>query len=257
MNQVDRRFEEYGSQLDAWSCAMARGNVAEVLPDVCVAGRSQVQEFAKSLLAKRLTKLNKQFEFLQDVLPDLTELLEVYASTVPAAAHDHGVDDAQGFLHWLETNPLTPEQRDFMECQRARQAVEFAARRNRTSYLNYLNHQRGTDRLVHALTAESATAVVFNPASAWGTFHTGILLAADDPVPAQFLCFAAGHEIRAAVFDVDGRMLVDDLRDRSPCSAADWCGGAEAVAGQRDRLEFVGDLANLGIVALTRSAVTI
>jgi hypothetical protein len=251
MNQVDLNLEEYGRQLDAWSCAMAQGNVADVLPDVRAAGRRQVQEFATSLLAKRLAKLNKQFEFLRDAFPDLTQLLEAYAGTVPASAHDHGTTEAQAFLHWLATHPLTPEQGDFVECQRARQAVELAARRDRTRFLDFLDRQRETDDLVHGLIAESATVIVFNPASAWGMFQTGVLLDADDPVPAQVLYFAAGRDIRAAVFDDEGRALVDELLARSSCSAAEWCDGDGSAVERQDRLEFVRDLVDLGIVALT------
>jgi hypothetical protein len=53
-------------------------------------------------------------------------------------AYDRTVDEAERFLDWVEqARELTPEQHDHIAGQRARYAVDAAARQNRAGHLQF------------------------------------------------------------------------------------------------------------------------
>src|SRR5262249_54586785 len=137
----------------------------------------QVQMFTAGNRAKRLDKLQKHLRFLVDAFNDLDQLLLAYFRESPLAAHYTLPTDAERFLEWLEdTHTLTPEQHDYVHCQRARHAVEDEGRKNRRGHLRFQELWSVADRLAAELDTNPGLLIYLNPIRAWSRFTTRVLL---------------------------------------------------------------------------------
>ncbi|MEZ5951619.1 MAG: hypothetical protein R3C12_20885 [Planctomycetaceae bacterium] len=69
---------------------------------------------------------------------DFESLAEEFADTVPVTAYEGSSEECDAMLAWMqETLDLTPAQQDTVNCQRARYAVEFLARRKRAEHIRF------------------------------------------------------------------------------------------------------------------------
>jgi len=253
---TDARFEDYGRQLDNLSCALIGGQPVGIADGNTPAAAAQVPQFAHNLFHKRLEKLERQLEFLAAAFPDRSDRLGTYVRRVPAKAHEHGTDDADGFLNWLGQHDVTAEQRDAIECQRTRHTVQRAARNNRDAHLEFTELHSAADAAGLTLTADSPQIIVPNPAMAWAEFSTHALVDDDVELPAVGLFFAVGREIRTAILDSEGRRLLEQLLSTPQQTVRDWCGGSPSSPAA-ERLEFVQELAEMGIVTLRTAETTV
>ena len=243
-----RRLEEYGQQLDAWSRAFAAGQTADV--PLCGAWSGLQREmFAQNLFGKRVLKLERQLEFLEPAFPDLNRRIGMYVEEHSASAHDHGLEDARSCLEWLSRERLTDEQQDCVVCLKSRHTVQQIASRRRADHLAFVRLAGPTRDRLRTLTPGSPLKVVPNPLTAWETFRTTALIGDDEALPADALFFAAGRDIRTAVFDAVGRALIESLVSLNDVTVRDWCGASNGVANE-ERFHFVLDLAELRIVGL-------
>jgi hypothetical protein len=113
----------YRDQLTRWARALAAAR-DEAVQNVLAPGSTpeQVRMFVEDNVGKRLEKLQKQLEFTAAAFDAFDELLRSYTSAFPLTAYATAESDGERFLDWLErTGRLTPEQRDHVACQRARQ----------------------------------------------------------------------------------------------------------------------------------------
>ena len=114
--------------------------------------------FVDGNLEKRFEKLQAQLEFVADGFDRFDDLIADYIRARPSAAYDTGISDGERMLVWLtetkglsqnptdarnvrgdsnqrrgfriDTKTLSPEQLDYIACQRARHAIEETARQH-------------------------------------------------------------------------------------------------------------------------------
>lgn len=245
--------EAYREQLRRLARALAAGAADDLGP--ALAGGStpaHVRLFTDGNRTKRHEALRAQLEFLAGAFADLDDRLEAYLRERPPVAFDAVLDDAGRFLDWVErSRDLTPEQRDHVACQRARQAVEAAARRDRAAHLHFQELWEATSRRLAAPDTDAGLRVHLNPIRAWSRFATGALLDADATPPADVLFFAVGTEIGTAVLEPTGRELVGELASGGSRTLDEWA----VLSRHADReglVELCRDLAEMGLVAFGR-----
>jgi hypothetical protein len=244
--------ETYRQQLARWARALAAARQQELSG---VRGEDaaprEVQMFVEDNVNKRLDKLRQQLEFVVEAFADFNELLLAFTRGFPLEAYATAASDGERFLDWLgRTQSLTAEQADYVACQRARHAVEDAARNNRWEHVRFQELWSLAGKLAEELGTNPALAVHLNPARAWSRFLTPALLDEGAEVPADVLFFAAGGDIRTAILEGAGRSLVLELACLGPCTLDQWA----VLTKQADReelVDFCRDLARMGAIAFS------
>jgi hypothetical protein len=248
--------EDYATQLRRLARSLAACRNDEVL-DVLASGYHpwQVEMFTDGNVDKRFEKLQAQLEFVQSVFDDFESLLEAYIHELPLAAYDTGTSDGDRFLEWLESQrELTPEQRDFVVCQRSRHAVEDSGRRNRLGHVRFQELTSLTSRLAGELGSNPNLQIHLNPIHVWGRFETQVFLDDDADPPADVLFYASGNEVRTAVLEPEGQQLVHELASLSSGTLDDWVALGNSFADREPRSQselanFCRDMAEIGLVA--------
>lgn len=241
----------YRDELRRWAPALAGLRTPNGVGHALASGSSPagLKLFADGNLGKRREKLLAQLEFVGEAFDDFEDLALAYIRTIPPAAYDTTASDGERFLSWLErTVKLTPQQRDYIACQRGRLAVEAAARVNRRGHLRFQELWRLTSQRSAKLETARNLRVCLNPSRAWSRFLTAALLDDDATLPADVLFFAAGEAIRTAILESQGRALVEELAGHGPCTLKEWA----ALSRHADRTELVAlchELAEMGLVA--------
>jgi hypothetical protein len=246
------RGEGYADRLARWARALAAGE-PDAVRDALADGSSpsQVEMFVEGNFDKRCQLLAKQLEFVAAAFDDLEELLHEYLHAVPMAADATGASDADRFLAWLErTQQPTPEQRDYLACQRARHAVEFAARTNRHAHLRFQELWSVAGRLSEELGTNPGLRVHLNPLRVWSRFETPALLGGAAAPPADVLFFAVRSSVSTAVLDAGGQELVRALEAGGPCALDEWAALCPQV-GEDGVASVARDLAAMGLVAFS------
>ncbi len=241
--------EPYPEQLRRWARALAAGR-ADDLGTALADGSSpaHVKLFTESNRTKREEQLRMQLDFVAGALAGFEHLLGAYLGEEPPAAGDTTADAAR-FLGWVErTCNSPPEQRDHVACQRARHAVEAAAKRNRAGHLRFQELWSGAARLADEIDRAPGLRVHLNPIRVWSRFTTPALLDDDAALPADVLFFVARDTIRTAVLEAHGRILVEELASRGPCTLDQWA-GLSRHADREGLVELCRDLAEMGLVA--------
>lgn len=248
--------EDYATQLRRLARSLAVAHNEEVL-DVLAPGflLSQVKMFTDGNLDKRFEKLQRQVEFVQPAFDDFDKLLESFVRELPLAAYDTGMSDGDRFLVWLESRyKLTPEQRDFVACQRSRHAVEDVGRRNRLGHVRFQELASVASELAKELNSNANLQVHLNPIHIWGRFETAALLDDDAEPPADVLFYASGNEVRTAVLEPEGQQLVHELSTLGPCTLDDWTTLGNSFADREPRSRddlatFCRDMAEIDLIA--------
>jgi hypothetical protein len=240
--------ESYQEQLQRLSRALARGDCASILEDVQYGcPQERVKWFVAGNVEKRLDKLADQLEFVAEAFDDFERLIEAYVHDQPLSAYDPGASDGERMLVWLlDRRVLTPVQRDYVFCQRARHAVEESARCHRAAHVQF-QRRWSADRLRSRFDA-SAAVLHANPIRANTTFVTPALLDNSAEPPTEVLFFPVGHEIATAVLEPDVLRALEQLAWLGPTSLDQWaasigCGDLGALAGIARQLQGVGLLA--------------
>lgn len=248
MTARTRPLDAYREQITRLARALTAAEQAPAAQDD-PALRQQMWLFADENFAKRREKLQAQLALVEEAFDGLDGLLRRYVGEVRSAAYDTVASDADRFLRWLErAAELTPEQRDHVACQRARHAVEAAARQDRWAYVRFQELWSVADRLAEELGNNPDLVIHLNPSRAWSRFTTRALLDEESAVPAEVLFFAAGGEVRTALLEPAGQTLVRELASLAPCTLGEWAG--LSTRADRDELAaFCRDLSSMGLVA--------
>jgi hypothetical protein len=248
--------EDYATQLQRLARSMAAGRSDEVLGLLARADQPwQVKMFVDGNLDKRFEKLQRQLEFVQPAFDDFADLLVAFIRELPLAAYDTGTSDGDRFLEWLESRRrLTPEQNDFVVCQRSRHAVEDEGRRNRLGHVRFQELVSMANELAGELGVNRNLQIHLNPIRVWGRFETQALLDDNAEPPADVLFYASGNEVRTAVLETDGTRQVRELEVLSPCTLESWSDASASMADREPRsaddfVEFCRDMAEIGLVA--------
>ncbi len=240
--------ESYREQMERIAGALARGDCSLVAEDVqSGCPQRQVKLFVDGNSEKRLEKLADQLEFVAEAFDDFERLIEAYVRDQSLAAYDTGASDGERMLEWLcDRRRLTPVQKDYIRCQRARHAVEERARCNRAAHVRF-----------QKLWSESASlddwnrrsAVLhINPIRASATFTTGALLDGAAQPPTEALFFPVGSAIATAVLEPEVLLAIEQLSGLGPTSLDQW--GAATGCGDIDRLaETACQLQEVGLLA--------
>jgi hypothetical protein len=220
-----------------------RGDLAQA----CTA--QQVKMFVDGNLEKRLEKLQKQLEFVAEAFDDFDELIVSYVSDMPSASYDSVTSDGDRMLDWLsETKSPTPEQQDYIACQRARHAIEDLARRNRLKHVRFQELRSMNEQSLAELETNHQLRAYLNPIRTWARFVTTALLDDDSQPPANVLVFANGNEISTAVLELEGQALINELADYSPCTLGEWAALSQ-LADRDELVDLCRDLVDMGLIA--------
>jgi hypothetical protein len=249
------RSETYAAEIARFAQALALAH-NEHLHQHLAEGSTveQVKLFTDGNLDKRFEKLQRQTEFVADAFAEFDELLVEFMRHHPLSAYDTGTSDGERCLRWLErTGELSPEQRDYIICQRARHAVEESARSNRLAYVRFQELWSTSDLLIDEIGSNPDLRIYLNPIRIWSRFETQVLLDADCETPADVLFFPVQGDIRTALLEPSGYRRVRALAELSPCMIETWVEAPSADRSDRathsQLIEFCRDLAEMGLVA--------
>lgn len=240
----------YRDQLSGWVRALASAH-ADGLQPTLDGGSSlaSVNMFLESNRAGRREKLRAHLDFIIPAFDGFEGWIDTYVRECPLAAYDSIAADAERWLGWIEGRmDLSPGQRDYLTCQRARLAIETAARRNRSGHVRFQELWKATAGLEDRLEREGGLRIYLNPIHCWSRFVTSVLLDEGAAPPVDVLFFAVRDEIATAILEPSGRERIEELALFSPGTLDEW-----ARRGQRGSREefaaFAGDLAQMGLVA--------
>ena len=210
----------------------------------------RVKMFVDGNLEKRREKLEVQLAFVAAAFEDFEQRIVDFIRAEPLTAFGSAVTDGEAMLRWLSsTAELSPEQRDYVTCQRARHAIEDIARDNRLAYVRFQELSSIVEQFLPQLDTHNDLRILLNPIRTWVTLETSELLDADIQPPSNVLCFATRGDIATAALELEGQVLLNELVDYQPCTLAEWA--AVSAWAERDELSvFCRDLAEMGLVAI-------
>lgn len=249
MTRPTTEADGYREQLARWARALAAARVEEVEGALAAgSSRADVLRFAETNRVKRTNKLRSHLGFLIDILDGFDDLLNSYMLAQPLRPCEPPSDDALRFLGWLAANhPLTPEQGDYVACQRAWDEIEAQGRARRRAHVRFQELWSVAGELAKDLDTNTGLHVHLNPLRARSRFATAALLGEEEP-PADVLFFAAGNGVGTAILEPAAWELVEQLAARSPCTLAEW-GGFGRHADAEYLTALCRDLAEMGLVA--------
>jgi hypothetical protein len=247
-------IDAYRNQLSHLVGAMARANREKALAGEITADSTlqQVKLFVDGNFDKRLDKLLGQLEFVAPAFDDFEELVAEYVCHEPPAAYDTGTTDADRLLRWLaEHRSLTPEQGDYVACQRARNALETLARKSRALHVAFQRMRRFSSEGVNRSELSDQLLIHVNPIRVWTRLKTAALLG-DDVPPADVLFFARDGQSTSAAFEPAGRDLLAELVNLAPCPLSSWAAVSQ-IADRNEFEPFLHDLVQMGLAAYSSS----
>ncbi len=159
-------------------------------------------------------------------------------------------------------NPMSPsigyairEQRDFVGCQRARHAIEDAARENRQGHLRFQELLGGAEDLATELETNPTLRIRLNPIRVWCRFEARALLIADSSTPAEVLFYAMADSIGAAILKPLAMERIRPLCRFGSVTIDEWMYEFDQLAVEErpdraDLIDFCRELVQNGIVAL-------
>ncbi|MCA9268294.1 MAG: hypothetical protein KDA41_07475, partial [Planctomycetales bacterium] len=247
------RNENYREQLQRIARAMACAQADAVVGDLEAGCDPQLVElFVAGNVEKRFEKLDKGLEFIREALPErFDDLARRYMAERPLGAYDSGQFDGEKFLVWLSQNhALSPVERDYVACQRARHAVENLARTQRRAHVRFQELHSLAETLAGELPTNDRLSIHLNPIRVWATFCTGELIGEPIDAPVDVLVFAVRTDTSTALLEEHGRQLVEELARLAPCTLSTWSAVSEHA--DRDELrQLCVDLADMGLVAFS------
>jgi hypothetical protein len=256
MNPRIEKQETYREQLTRLAQSLASGHNNDIFDDLAAGStQARVRLFTDGSLDKRFESLSQQLEVVTPAFRDLADLIVEFVYAVPLAAYDTSASDGERFLEWLErTQTPLPEQRDYIACQRARHAVEDAARKNRLGHVRFQELLSLADTLANEMELNRSLEIRPNPIRVWSRFETAELLNESAILPATVVFFPVGTEIRTVVLEGDALERVRELAAFGPVSLDQWLRLLEPFVGfedvrRRDQIAFCRDLADLGLLA--------
>lgn len=240
--------ESYREQLQRLVGALGQSNSQAVVDDLQPGSSlERVRLFVDGNSEKRFEKLSDQLEFVAEAFDNFERQIEVFVREQPLSAYDTGVSDGERMLLWLlDKRSLTPVQRDYVLCQRARHAVEELARCHRAGHLRF-QRLRGLQPADVAGIDLNQVRLHVNPIRANSTFITSALLDSLSEPPTEVLFFPDNHEIATAVLEPFALQSLHKLAAIEPCTLQQWADelGCELSA----LVEIARELLEVGLLA--------
>jgi hypothetical protein len=197
----------------------------------------------------RFSDLKKSCQLLSNGFAELDGLMAAYLKEVRRGA-DSSTADAERFLDWLATRvDLTEEQLDLLVCVQSRYTVEFVAVKQRLAHARFQELRSNNTRLLKELSRSSRITVELNPVHVWATLETHVFLDDEATIPATVLFYGVEESVEGAVIEVDLIPLIQQLQRRSGNISS--LQKALPQYTRQEVLDIVGELARLGIVALS------
>jgi hypothetical protein len=250
--------QNYASRLRQITHALAVGK-NDSIADVISRRHSidQVRMFTSGNLEKRFDKLKDQIELLEDQIPELETLIEDYVLSQPLQAYATGASDTENFISWLvDREKLTSEQSDLTVVIRSRTAILEIGRRNRMAHIRFQELRSLVDDLALELGTNPNLRIILNPVHLWGVFESSLFLDDDDAEAGperEVLFYAYENEVRTAVLEVAGRVVMRTLGECQPCSLDELHERVDLAMGlSLDELqEVLLDSAEAGLIAFS------
>lgn len=198
----------------------------------------------------RITALRNELSYLSQALDEFEVLAVSYVQQHELPLAGSSDLDADGLLAWLaETQDLSPEHRDIVDLQRARNVIQRRWQQFQPAVRRYhaLCQSTASQRLMQE---DSTMRVHLNPLRAWSRVRTSELLTCDVPAPATILLFAVGDVFATRVFGFEGQTLLNELADYQPCTLDQWS-ALSALANREQLLAFCQELSELGLVCFS------
>lgn len=246
-----RSTDAYREQIQYYARQMALGRTDGIASGLGHGMSLELVEmFTSGNLDKRFDKLTDACELLADDFDNLDELIKTYVHEVALAAYDTGCTDCERFLIWIcEREDLSPEQQDFIRCQRSRHAVEFVAVKKRLAFVRFQELLSMNERLLEELGSNGRLGVHLNPVHVWSRFETRALLDDEADVPATVMFYPVGNDVRTAVIEPEAEELIR-LLDQSGVMCVRDVKKLYPHAERDAVVELIRDLAEMGIIAL-------
>ncbi|MBP86072.1 MAG: hypothetical protein CMJ64_05040 [Planctomycetaceae bacterium] len=211
---------------------------------------ARVKMFVDGNLEKRREKLETQLLFVADAFEGFDRFTVDFIRAEPLATFGSAVSDGEAMLRWLPTaTDLSPIQRDYITCQRARHTIEEIARENRIAYVRFQELSSIVDQFLPQLGNDDRLRILLNPTRTWSRFETSELLDGKVPPPSNVLFFATRGDVATAALELEGQALLNELVDYQPCTLAEWA-SVSTGADRDELLAFCRDLAEMGLVAI-------
>ena len=245
----------YWNQLRGAALRAALGSGRKCVVGVAASGRGAHMRLLPDTGSQgRVSRLEDSCLQLAELLEcqRLRELLEEYVVEVPPPA-DSAADAGQ-FLDWLETRAgLSDEQRDLVNCQRCRQAVEFVALRKRLADLRFEGLRAmgnaALDNRAAAIGRPGRVTAHLNPAHVWATFESSAFRREAEAAPCAVLFYLDRGETRTLAVDAETEELLRSLEQCGPQRSSDLAWWRED--GDIEEVErILRELCDLGVIAL-------
>lgn len=245
--------ETYREQVQRLVHALGRGQCQAVVDDLQPGSSAErLKMFVDGNREKRFEKLSDQLEFVAEAFDDFEHWIEVFIRQHPLAAYDTSASDGERMLLWLlDKRSLTPQQRDYVLCQRARHAVEELARCHRAGYVAFQRRRREQPGRVDDIDLSVAT-LHLNPIRANATFITTALLDAEESPPTEVLFFPDGHEIATVVLEPTALAALLVLVGIEPCTLRVWADRL-GVDSEGELRQTAQQLLKVGLLAAERN----
>ncbi|MBM81574.1 MAG: hypothetical protein CMJ78_13425 [Planctomycetaceae bacterium] len=243
--------QDYASAIRAWAHGMATAKVSAVESSLALGdSMDRVKMFVEGNYEKRIDKLLRQAELLEDVVDDLEDRVISFMKEVPLGAYDTGCSDGDRFLGWLQdVGQLTLEQEDHVECQRARLKLEDVARANRVGHVWFQDLWSLTETALDEFDVDSHDRIHLNPIHVETRFETTSLLDDDDEAPTDVVVYACENNMRTAVLEPIAQRVCDVLRQDGPKSIDDL--KDKLLEFDKDEIfEVCRDSVEMGLMAL-------
>ena len=241
----------YREQIEHWAHALSTGAIdrlREAVEDGVTS--EQVVLFVDGNVEKRYDLLLRLLEFVEPAFENYHELVEQFVIEHPFQALDSTTRDADRCLQWIEeTQPLTPEQTDYLACQKARHAVEEMGAEQHLEHVRFCEVRTVTSKLLGDLESDGRLMLHINPIHVWTQFHTLSLLDDDMTLPADVVFYASGSEIRTAVVNETARLLLQELDEFGPVSLDEWA-LRTSHSGRTGIVAACKELAELELIAV-------
>ena len=143
-------------------------------------------------------------------------------------------------------------QHDLVSCRAARVRLKRMSRDLFRQQLAFRVAQRRCQPEQHSLQRRSGLRLQLNPIRTWARLLSRVMLDGVDP-PANVLFFATPSGPSAALLELEGQALLNELEDWQPCSLDEWA-ALSHVADRAQLLDFCLELSRMGIVAWSAPA---
>ncbi len=245
---------QYRDMIQKVARAIAGNRTEDVLPYLGKKYEAKhVEMFIDGNFDKRIDVLIRLMPFVSEDedFPNFEELAVEFADSQPVAAYEGSSEECDAMLKWLEeTQDLTPEQEDTISCQRARYEVERLARENRGAHVRFQELVTIAPTLMPQLDRGDDLTVHLNPITSWSCLKSQKFLDEGEQPPVSVLYYADEEEVRTAMFEPEGQMILERLANIQPCPFSTWRTISDDADAAQLR-EFVKGLVSLRLIAFS------